>query len=136
MEFQLSEVGPCKMEVRVTVPAEKVRGALDKSYRELRGQINLPGFRPGRVPRGILERRFGEHVEGEVAQDLVQEAVREVIEEHDLEPISDPEFEDLGAEDAAEKGGHKVAADQPFSFCFTVEVKPKFELPPYRGIEA
>ena len=139
MDLKVTDPAPCRKQVTVTVPAEQVDGSLDRSYATLRGQVALPGFRAGRVPRKILERRFGDHVIHEVTQDLVEELIREAIQELDLEIISKPELTGEDEEESGEaKKGHghaHVSPGEPFTFSFVVDVKPSFDLPEYKGVE-
>jgi trigger factor len=131
MATRIVDVGPCQKEIEVTVPPEKVKDALDRSYGELRNQVALPGFRPGRVPRTVLEKRFGTQVRHEVLHDLMRESIADALKEHALDPVSDPELK--GHEEGSEE--HHLPEEGPLSFAFTVEVKPEFELPAYKGVE-
>ena len=130
MPSKLNDLGPCEKEISVTIPGEDVDAALQKQFGELRKQIVLPGFRPGRVPRGVLEKRFGDQVRHEVYHDLVREGVEEAIKEHEIEPVSEPEV--AGGDD---HDSHQLPAEGPLEFSFKVEIKPEFDLPKYRGIE-
>lgn len=130
MPSNLTDLGPCEKEIAVTIPAEDIAAALNKQYGELRKQIVLPGFRAGKVPRGVIEKRFGEQVRHEVYHDLVRDGVEDAIKEHQLEPVSEPQ---VGGADDHEH--HELPTDGPLEFTFKVEIKPRFELPKYRGIE-
>lgn len=131
METRITVLDPCTREIEVTVPAEKVKSALDKSFNELRHQIALPGFRPGKVPRTVLEKKFGDHVRHEVLHDLIKEGIEEAVKEHSLELVSEPAVK--GHEEGSVD--HKLPAEGPFHFAFTVETRPEFDLPKYKGIE-
>lgn len=130
MPSKLNDLGPCEKEIAVSVPAEDIAGALNKQYGELRKQIVLPGFRAGKVPRAVLEKRFGEQVRHEVYHDLVRDAVEDALKEHELEPVSEPHIE--GADDHQH---HELPESGELEFTFKVEVKPEFDLPKYRGVE-
>ncbi|NRA95608.1 MAG: trigger factor [Planctomycetes bacterium] len=130
MPSTLNDLGPCEKEIAVSVPADDIAGALEKQYGELRKQIVIPGFRAGKVPRAVLEKRYGEQVRHEVYHDLVRDAVSDALREHELEPVSEPHIE--GGDD---HDHHELPSEGELAFTFKVEVKPEFELPKYRGVQ-
>lgn len=112
-----------KLEIEVAAP--DVDTALAKSYRQVVKKINLPGFRKGKVPRRILESRFGPEILHEDALEmLVPDAYEAALEEADLDPINNPEFELLQIEES-----------KPLIFNAVFEVLPPVELGEYRGLE-
>jgi len=110
------------------VSAEEVDQEFDKSYGQLRKQVAVPGFRPGKVPRRVLERRFGDHVKAEVAQELIQSKIEEALSELDLDLVSPPHVLEEGLEEGVEPG-------KELAFSIELETKAEFELPEYKGIE-
>ena len=120
MEYDATDSGPCKKRVQVTLVPEEVDEEFTKSYAQLRSKIVLPGFRRGRAPRRILERKFGEQVRGDVTQELLEKNIKSIIAELELKVVSPPTLvdeEDL--KDAAEPGKELL-------FSFEVETKPEF----------
>jgi trigger factor len=111
--------------VAITVPAEEVSKEFDEIARELGMMLRLPGFRPGKVPRALIEKRFGDDIRKQATTDLLRRAIRSAIDKEKLkivgEPIVDTE------QHIAEKG-------QAFAFKVQVEVKPSFELTNYKGL--
>jgi trigger factor len=126
MDFRVEELAPCRKRVTVTVPVESVREALDAQYREINKQLVLPGFRPGKAPRKLLESRFATHVREEVRSKLVEAAVKQAVEEKKVAPLGAPTL-DVG--DVA------LDPDKPFEFAFEVTTRPDFDLPEWKGIE-
>ena len=126
METLVEELGPCKRKISITIPQEEVKTAIDKSYGELRQNISLPGFRKGKTPRRVLEKRFGDQVASDVKRDLIVDGISTGIESHDLEVVSDPNFNF----DAI-----NFAVDSDLTFDVEVEVRPDFELPNFDDIE-
>jgi len=126
MQFSVEEAGPCRKRVKVTIPPELVAQEFDKSIRQWIRQVPIPGFRPGKAPRALVEKRFGKQVALEVKQTLLDNAYTEALKENKLSPIADPEvdFEKVNVEPS-----------QPVDFDFTVTVKPEFDLPDYKDIE-
>jgi trigger factor len=126
MEFHVETAGPCRKRVKVTIPPEMVSAEFDKSYRQWVRTVPIPGFRPGKAPRKLVEKRFGKQVAQEVKQSLLDAAFEKALKENDLSPIAEPE---LDIEQVA------VEPSQAVDFDFTVTVKPEFELPDYSDIE-
>ncbi|MFP4057792.1 MAG: trigger factor [Candidatus Brocadiia bacterium] len=123
---EVEETGPCARRVRVAVPEERVQQEIDKSYEELRNTVFIKGFRKGRVPRHVLERRFGEEVLESVKQTLVDEGFHKALDDHSLELAVPP---DIDIEAIAIQPG------QPLDFEVGVEVEPQFTIDNYRGLE-
>ncbi|MGZ2415833.1 trigger factor [Staphylococcus caledonicus] len=111
--------------LKVTVPAEKVDKALDQAFKKVVKQINVPGFRKGKVPRPIFEQRFGVEALYQDAVDiLLPEAYGEAIEETGINPVAQPEINVT----QIEKG-------KDFEFEATVTVEPEVQLGDYKGLE-
>merc|ERR1712098_973276 len=111
--------------LKVTVPAEKVNKALDQAFKKVVKQINVPGFRKGKVPRPIFEQRFGVEALYQDAVDiLLPEAHGEAIEETKINPVAQPEINVT----QIEKG-------RDFEFEATVTVEPEVKLGDYKGLE-
>ena len=109
----------------VTVPAEKVNKALDQAFKKVVKQINVPGFRKGKVPRPIFEQRFGVEALYQDAVDiLLPEAYGEAIDETGINPVAQPEVNVT----QIEKG-------KDFEFEATVTVEPEVKLGDYKGLE-
>jgi trigger factor len=126
MDFSVEPAGPCRKRVSVTITKERVSEEFDKSYKNWIRSVPIPGFRPGKAPRKLVERRFGEQVALEVKQSLLDAAFEEALEKNDLSPIADPELE---VEEISVEPEHNLAFD------FTVTVKPEFDLPNLKEIE-
>lgn len=113
-----------KVKLEIEVAAPEVDTALARAYRKVVRKINLPGFRKGKVPRRILESRFGPEILHEEALEfLLPPAYAQALEEAGVEPISQPEF-DL----------KQLGEGKPLLFHAVVEVLPPVELGEYKGI--
>ncbi|WP_146551166.1 trigger factor [Rummeliibacillus sp. SL167] len=111
----------------VEVAAEKVDEALDKAFKKVVKQINVPGFRKGKLPRQLFEKRFGvESLFQDALEFLVNENYPIAIDEAGIEPVDQPEI-DFEIEDL---GKHK-----DFKFTAKVTVKPEVTLGDYKGLE-
>jgi len=126
MRFSVEPLGPCRKRIKVTIPSELVTEEFDKSYRQWTRTVPIPGFRPGKAPRKLVEKRFGKQVALEVKQSLLDNAYTEAIKENNLSPIAEPEVD-------VEKVN--VEPTKAVDFDITVTVKPEFDLPDTKAIE-
>jgi len=122
----ITDAGPCKKKVAIEVPEESVHGALDDQYKELRKDAFVPGFRKGKAPIKLLEKRFGKDVIEQVKLKLLADASQAALRDNDISSLRDPDidFEKIELPDTG-----------PLKFEFDVEVRPEFELPATEGIE-
>ncbi|MBX7256383.1 MAG: trigger factor [Candidatus Hydrogenedentes bacterium] len=124
--FDVEYKGECAYEVKVVVPAANRQKQADTLFDELKHDAEVPGFRRGRAPRKLIERKFSKAVRSEVEQKLVSAAFRKLLTDKSLKPIGAPDIE--GIEESQGKD------DVPLSFTLKFEVTPKIELGKYRGI--
>ncbi|HEY4391367.1 MAG TPA: trigger factor [Paenibacillus sp.] len=111
--------------LEVEVEAERVASALDKAFQKVVKKINVPGFRKGKVPRGIFESRFGvESLYQDAIDILLPEVYTEAIDETNIFPVDRPEVD-----------VEQFIKGQPFKFKAKVTVKPEVTLGDYKGIE-
>ncbi len=123
MKVQVEEISPIERKLSIEVESSRVADELSRAYNQLGRQVKVAGFRPGKVPRRILEQRFREEVEGDVIKRVVERAYFDAIREHKVEAVSNP---------MVTNGGLK--ADEPFRFEARVEVKPKLDPKDYTGL--
>jgi trigger factor len=125
LKFEVHNLENQKAQIDVVVSAEKVEQSLDCAYRNLVKKVNLPGFRKGKVPRKIMEARFGIEAFYEDAIDiLLPEAYSEALKESNLEPIDRPEVDVL-----------EFSQGQEAKFRFVVQLPPVVRLGDYKGLE-
>lgn len=96
---QIEEAGPCRLKVTIEVPAPAVEAELGRVVKDFRGQVNIPGFRKGKVPESVIRRRFKKEIEGEVAERLLPRYWRQAQAEKDLDPLLPPTVEELNMAD-------------------------------------
>ncbi len=96
------------------------------AFNELAPKAEVPGFRPGRAPRKLVESRFKEQVSNQVKGSLLMDSLGQVSEEHEFSAISEPDF-DFDAVALPEDG--------PFTFEFDIEVRPEFDVPQWKGLK-
>ena len=125
MKASLEDISQVKKKLSVEIDAKEVNRKLNNAYGKIRKTTKIPGFRPGKVPRKILESYFGSQVEADVASELINESFPEAADETNAFPLGQPELE---------KGAVKF--DEKFIYSATMEVRPEFEVKDYLGLDA
>lgn len=125
LEVKVDTRGACQRHVTVTIPREDIDRYLDKAYSDLMPKVTVPGFRPGRAPRKLVESRFRKEVCDDVKGSLLLDSMTQVTDEQKLAIISDPNL-NPGAVEIPEEGS--------LTFEFDLEVRPEFELPNWKGL--
>lgn len=122
----IEEAGPCKKKLIVEIPEESIKNAIDEQYETLRKEAAVPGFRKGRAPRRLLEKRFGKETTEQIKLKLLSGASDSAIKDNEINVLREPDidFEDI-----------ELPQDGPLKFDFEVEVRPEFDLPQLEGIE-
>ncbi len=123
MNIIVEEISPVKKRVQIEIPNEQVTKEVESFYKEVGAKAQIKGFRPGKVPRNILERYFKDYVKGEVIQKLIQETYTAALSEKNLHPVSLPIF-DPG----------ELESGKPFQYSATIEVKPELKIENYVGL--
>ena len=124
MEVTITDLSPCKKQLRIEIDAETVNAKFDAVAKDFRRHANLPGFRPGKAPLANVMRSYGDKIGEEAKRTLMSDSYSKALKENDLRPVIMPEVEEL-------QFGH----GKPFQYLATLEVTPAFELPEYNGIE-
>jgi trigger factor len=111
--------------LKIEVPPEAVGEEIENLYAKMQQEATHPGFRKGKVPRRILERKYGKSIRMEAVENTVSSSLKKALEDEHIVPLTDPDFGEVKFED--EKS--------PLSFEVTVEVEPTVELGAYKDIE-
>jgi len=122
--IETERISPVAAKLTVEIDQKEAGKALDRAYSRLKNQIQLKGFRPGKAPRSILERRFGPQVDQEVAESLIKETADQAVAESGLKPVVLPK---------AEPGTLKKG--QPYTYTLTVETRPEIQIEGYLGLK-
>jgi trigger factor len=125
LKTQVEELSPVLRRLTVEVEPEAVEAAFEKAYRGLGRLVRVPGFRPGKIPRRILEQRYGDEVARDVQQELVRETYSGALDQQSLLPVADPVIEPTD---------DKVIRGKPFRYRARVEVTPKLSPQGYSGL--
>jgi trigger factor len=123
MQITIEDLSPVEKRVEFELPWTDVAPKLEKAYDSLRKGVRLPGFRPGKVPRALLEKMYRRQVEDEVARDLVELSITQAIRENQIQPVAPPTVDEL-----------QIKAGAPFKFRALVEVRSEVTPKDYSGI--
>ena len=124
-QYEIAARGNTEATVRVAIPQQDVLQEIESVYAQYSNELNVPGFRKGRVPKSVLETRFGRDVFVLEAKDeLERKHLPAALEQLDLHPVSVPKVQEVSFDP---EGG--------FVFQASFAVLPDVKLPPYRGLE-
>ena len=115
--LSIDEVGPCRKQLKIEVPAPAVEAETRRVVEEFRRKTRLPGFRKGKVPRELVEQRFQSDIQQEVIDRLVPRYWRQAEAEKELDPLMPPSLEDVDLQPGAE-----------LTFVASVETRPLIEV--------
>ena len=124
MEVTITDLSPCKKQLRIEIDAETVNAKFDAVAKDFRRHAHLPGFRQGKAPLANVMRSYGDKIGEEAKRTLMSDSYAKALKENELRPVIMPEVEEL-------QFGH----GKPFQYLATLEVTPAFEMPEYIGIE-
>ena len=124
MKTNLEDLSPVKKKLEIEIEAGEVAKKIDEAYKDLKKEVKLPGFRPGKAPRTLLERQFGDQVMEDVTRKLVNETFLKAVEETNVFPLNMPVIEN-----------GILKAGENFSYSVVMEVRPEFDLEGYIGLE-
>lgn len=122
MQVSVETAEGLKRRLKVQVPSSRVEEAVQNRLRDMRGKVKLQGFRPGKVPFKVVEKRYGPQVRGEVLDEVVRSTYAEALEENALRPAGAPEIQPLNVE-----------AGQDLEYEASFEIIPAIEI---QGIES
>ena len=118
MDVTVEATTAVKRKVSITIEAAQVSQAWKQAVRKVAGQVRIPGFRPGKAPSQLIERRFGASIRDDVLEKLLGKAVPEAIDGQGIAAISQPELQEVG----------ELQNGQPLTASFLVEVLPELEI--------
>lgn len=124
MQLSIEDISPVEKRVDFEVPWGDVAPRLERAYTQLRREVNLKGFRPGKAPRAVLEQLYGARVEDEVAREIIELSLGQAVTDKQLAPVAPPRIDKLEMKPGA-----------PFKFSALVEVKSEVVPAHYTGVE-
>lgn len=120
----LEDISSTKKRLKIEIPAEAIESEIIKRIKEAQKNAKIPGFRPGRAPIHIIEKKFGKDIEAEVLERVISEHYLNAIKEADIKPVSGPVVEKF----------FDFKRKEPISMTISVEVRPKIESLNYENI--
>ena len=124
MNTKIEDIDSCKKKIKFDIAFKDYQAKVQSSYLTLARQVKVPGFRPGKAPMSMLEKRFGSNVKKEVMTQLVSERLAEVIEEKGFRSVSPPKILEVEAEEGTD-----------ISVSASVEIVPDFKINDYSKVE-
>lgn len=125
MNVSVEETGPVERRLHIEVPTTDVDAAFAAFFNEMRRSAHIKGFRPGKAPREVLEKYFGDRAAGEVLQRLIETTLPQVIKDQNLDVLGEPR---LDPKEPPKPG-------VPFAYDAEVDVRPVIELAKVKGLE-
>src|SRR5436190_3497781 len=125
LEVESDKPSACEGHVTVTVAKDDVSRYVSDAFNELVPKAELPGFRPGRAPRKLVESRFKEHIADQVKGKILMDSLSQLSDDHKFTAISEPDFD---------MNSVQLPDDGPMVFEFDIEVRPEFEVPRWKGL--
>lgn len=122
MQVSVETTQGLERRMTVQVPSERVDQEVEKRLRDMRGNVRMDGFRPGKVPFKVVEKRYGSAVRGEVLNEVVQQTYAEALEQESLRPAGAPAIEPQQTEQG-----------EAVEYTATFEIMPDFEL---KGVDS
>jgi trigger factor len=123
METKIKNLGKLKREIAITVSKEIIQEAASKVYQDLKNRVSIKGFRKGKFPKNLMEKRFQENMEVSIKEKIIPECLNQSVQKNAIKIATSPKI-DSG----------KIEKDQPFSFTAKFEVFPDFQLPKWKEI--
>jgi trigger factor len=130
MKTELKELSPTQREIHIEIEPEAVKEVYNRVSQKYAKGASVPGFRKGFAPVDVIRMRFKDEIQNEVLRELLPDKVQQAIEEHGLNPLSEPQLHF----DNFEK--QKLNGSESLSIHIHVEVMPEIPTPEYKGLEA
>ena len=123
MNITVENLAPCKKLLRVELDAKAVDEIFDSITKDYQKQASLPGFRPGKAPRGMVAKKYEAEILDDARRKLIGESYRKALDEKKISVISQPDIEEI-----------QFGRGQALQFAATIETAPEFQLPAYKGL--
>jgi trigger factor len=125
-QVDIIDVGPCRKHIKVTIERKDIDARVQEKIKDLVHDANVAGFRPGKAPRKIVEKRYHKEVGEQIKNEVLLASLEQLADEHDIAPLAPPNINPTDIE---------LPDEGPLVYEFEVEVRPQFELPNYKGLK-
>lgn len=124
MKVDVKKTGACTRHLTFEIPTEEISKSREKYFKDLMKDLHLPGFRRGRVPRSLAEKKFGKKIQEDIKNELINKSISDAYEKNNIRALGTPDIQNT-----------KFSPDEPMTFELNTEVEPEFELPDFRKFE-
>ena len=124
MKVEVEDISSVKKKLHIEIPKEDVTREIDKFYSKLQKSVRLKGFRPGKIPRSVLENRFKKERTSEVSAQLINISYPASLQKNNLFPLGNPELD-----------FPELISGQEYKYSATIEVKPPIHIKEYTGMK-
>lgn len=124
MKVDIQETTPTQRVIKIEVPADEVTQEFQRVSSDINKRVRVHGFRPGKAPLSIIEKNYKSEIEEDVLKKLVPDYYRKAIKDAGITPVDLPQIENVN-----------LNKDAPLTFTVKIEIRPKFDVAPYEGIE-
>jgi trigger factor len=125
MKATIEDISPVKKKLHIQIGPDAIAREMDKAIADVAKRAKVPGFRPGKAPKTVVERHYGAEIQSEVMNRLISDSYLKALQEHDLSPVDMPNITNISP----------FEKNAPLNFTAMVEVRPKIDIQPYEGIE-
>jgi trigger factor len=127
LQVQVAESGPCSRTLSIQVPAENIRRHIDEIYASANKQVRMKGFRPGKVPRKVLEKQMGPQLLQDAKEQILNRYFNEACQSNEIVPVGRVEVQDYET--------LEIKSGEALEFTVKVDVRPVFEVGETKGLE-
>jgi trigger factor len=124
LNSKVTEINSWKKQVDIEVSYKETQPYLEKAFNNFQKKVHIDGFRKGKVPRQLIEKKYGDAIRADAADDIIQNFFRKAMEEHELNLVSQGIVKDMSFDQG-----------KPFTFIIEVEVEPEIEVDNYSGFK-
>lgn len=125
MKVTIEDISSVKKKLHIQVPPDMIAREMEKAVADAVKKAKIPGFRPGKAPKAVVERHYQMEIQSDVMNRLISDSYLQAVQENNLQPVEMPNITNTSP---LEKGS-------PLNYTAVVEVRPQIDLKPYEGIE-
>jgi len=125
MKVTVEDISTVKKKLHIQVPPDAIALEMKKAVADVAKKAKIPGFRPGKAPKNVVERHYEAEIQSEVMNRVISDSYLQALKEHNLSPVEMPNITNISP----------LEKDAPLNYSAVVEVRPKIDLGSYEGIE-
>lgn len=125
MKATIEDISPVKKKLHIQITPEAISREMELAVADVAKKAKIPGFRPGKAPKAVVERHYKDEIQSEVMNRIISDSYMKALQEHGLSPVDMPNITNISP----------FEKNAPLNFTAQVEVRPKIDLGAYEGIE-